>query len=101
MSGDDSLSIRNLKAKYGREIIRNLEMNAVIPPYYLSLWWKDNCRVGVGTYNSLNRFSDGVVRKVGNGESTHFWQDTWVGETPLVIAFRWLYAISNQKDSCI
>ena len=30
---------------------------------------------------------------IGNGSSTRFWEDTWLGETPLAIQYPYLYRI--------
>lgn len=50
-----------------RSIIQGyLELNSVSPPYNSSLWWRENCRVGVGLDFGLDWFLDSVVKKIGN-----------------------------------
>ena len=34
---------------------------------------------------------------VGNGTSTRFWEDTWLGETPLAIQYPSLYSLVPQE----
>ena len=38
---------------------------------------------------------------VGNGKSTHFWEDVWLGETPLDKQYPSLYDIARQKDALV
>src|SRR4051812_26739460 len=35
---------------------------------------------------------------VGHGMSTRFWEDTWLGETPLAIQYPTLYNIVQRKE---
>lgn len=46
-----------------------------------------------------NCFINQMVRRVGNGESTSFWKDIWVGAISLKSAFPRLYALYTQKDA--
>ncbi|PWA81371.1 RNA-directed DNA polymerase, eukaryota, Reverse transcriptase zinc-binding domain protein [Artemisia annua] len=38
-----------------------------------------------------------VKKKVGNGESTSFWHDSWIGEIPLNNMYPRLYALEVDK----
>lgn len=38
-----------------------------------------------------------IVHVIGNGEATSFWNDTWVGTSPLKNAFPRLFALSGHK----
>ncbi|GJV71634.1 reverse transcriptase domain-containing protein [Tanacetum coccineum] len=38
---------------------------------------------------------------VGNGESTKFWDDIWIGSKPLKLLFSRIYALDNIKDATI
>ena len=49
----------------------------------------------------LDVVSKGLWRKVGEGDSTLFWEYKWIGEVSLKTKFPRLYAISNQKHSLI
>uniref|UniRef100_A0A453H6B3 Reverse transcriptase zinc-binding domain-containing protein n=1 Tax=Aegilops tauschii subsp. strangulata TaxID=200361 RepID=A0A453H6B3_AEGTS len=35
---------------------------------------------------------------IGNGASTRFWEDTWLGETPLAIQYPSLYRIVQRRE---
>jgi hypothetical protein len=35
--------------------------------------------------------------KVGNGENTRFWEDTWLGDKPLSMQYPPLYGIVQRK----
>lgn len=47
------------------------------------VWWKDISLLGLELGNVGDWFCNSVWRKVGNGESTSFRHDTWVGLQPL------------------
>uniref|UniRef100_A0A8I6XUJ7 Reverse transcriptase zinc-binding domain-containing protein n=1 Tax=Hordeum vulgare subsp. vulgare TaxID=112509 RepID=A0A8I6XUJ7_HORVV len=38
---------------------------------------------------------------VGNGTSTRFWKDTWLGDTPLALQYPLLYNIAQRKEDYI
>uniref|UniRef100_A0A452YDR5 Reverse transcriptase zinc-binding domain-containing protein n=1 Tax=Aegilops tauschii subsp. strangulata TaxID=200361 RepID=A0A452YDR5_AEGTS len=38
---------------------------------------------------------------VGNGTITRFWEDTWLGETPLAIQYPSLYNIVQRRDAYV
>jgi hypothetical protein len=42
-----------------------------------------------------------VSRKVGNGNTTRFWLDKWVGEEPLKDKFPRLFSISNRIEAWV
>ncbi|GKA92116.1 putative RNA-directed DNA polymerase, eukaryota, reverse transcriptase zinc-binding domain protein [Tanacetum coccineum] len=41
------------------------------------------------------------VRKIGDGTSTRFWEDTWCGDQPLKITFPRIYLLDTDKDCFI
>ena len=45
----------------------------------------------------------GVVKnccfELGNGTKLSFWEDAWCGETPLRLAFPYLFAISSSREA--
>ncbi|GJZ22800.1 RNA-directed DNA polymerase, eukaryota, reverse transcriptase zinc-binding domain protein [Tanacetum coccineum] len=41
------------------------------------------------------------VRKIGDGTSTRFWEDTWCGDQPLKITFPRIYRLDTYKDCFI
>ncbi|GJY03326.1 hypothetical protein Tco_0369266 [Tanacetum coccineum] len=44
---------------------------------------------------------DFMYIKVGNGETTKFWDDIWIGSKPLKLLFPRIYALDNIKDASI
>lgn len=40
----------------------------------------------------------GFVSRVGNGESIRFWEDVWIGVSPLKSCYPRLYSASIQKN---
>lgn len=38
---------------------------------------------------------------IGDGRTTRFWDDTWLGETPLALQYLTLYNIVQRKDSFV
>ena len=38
---------------------------------------------------------------VGNGTTTRFWEDTWLGETPIAIQYPSLYSIVQRTDAYV
>jgi hypothetical protein len=56
-----------------------------------STFWKGPMRV------KHDFFKRGVF-KVGNGETVCFWENTWLGESPLAIQYPSLYNIVQRKN---
>ena len=38
---------------------------------------------------------------IGNGTNTRFWEDTWLGETPLTLQYPSLYSIVQRRDAYV
>uniref|UniRef100_A0A453NIH6 Reverse transcriptase zinc-binding domain-containing protein n=1 Tax=Aegilops tauschii subsp. strangulata TaxID=200361 RepID=A0A453NIH6_AEGTS len=38
---------------------------------------------------------------IGNGTTTRFWEDTWLGETPLALQYPSLYNIVQHKEDYV
>lgn len=53
-------------------------------------------------WKGLMRVKDEFFRRgefvVGNGQTTWFWEDTWLGDTPLGIQYPTLYNIVQRKN---
>jgi hypothetical protein len=96
---DDAVWKKVLVARYG-EVVRSKVHWIDYPiPNRASVWWKDLCRLDILEEESW--FARNVVRKVGRGDGTRFWEDWWVGAAPLSIRFPRLYSISLQKEAFI
>jgi hypothetical protein len=70
-----------VKGKYGHGVIGKMVLGENYLPWFASSWWRDICSIGVNL--GRNWFAQGVVRKMGNGVHTMFWEDTWVGPSSL------------------
>ena len=59
-----------------------------------SPFWKGLMRVKVAFFNRTKFI-------VGNGNTTRFWEDTWLGETPLALQYPSLYRIVQRCDALV
>jgi hypothetical protein len=86
-----------IEAKYGGVSVGSIRPGSGFAPTIASRWWVDIC--------NLDKDSDWFVmaleKKVGSGNNTRFWVDTWVGDQPLRDRFPRLYGISSQKEGTI
>ena len=57
--------------------------------------------VTLGDFGAINWFNSVVDRKVGNGLSTRFWEDRWIGEKCFRLKYPRLYSISNSRDALV
>ena len=44
---------------------------------------------------------DNIVRKVGDGSTTLFWEDMWMDDVPLVVSFSRLFELSDYKMTTV
>lgn len=63
--------------------------------------WKSICSLILNHPQSKNMAIHSIRKKVGNGEDTMFWHDSWVGEKPLKLICPRLFIISNTQSSTI
>uniref|UniRef100_A0A453LKY2 Reverse transcriptase zinc-binding domain-containing protein n=1 Tax=Aegilops tauschii subsp. strangulata TaxID=200361 RepID=A0A453LKY2_AEGTS len=59
-----------------------------------SPFWKGLMRVKAAFFNRTKFI-------LGNGNTTRFWEDTWLGETPLALQYPSLYCIVQRRDSLV
>ncbi|XP_057808813.1 uncharacterized protein LOC131023283 [Salvia miltiorrhiza] len=64
-----------------------------------SSWWGKIVEGGRGV--TTKWFENNLVKSIGNGRETLFWEHRWVGNQPLKIRFPRLYFISSQKGNSI
>lgn len=83
---ENSLWCRVLNAKY-KGTVKPLD----------SCWWKDIMSVCVSS-DQVSWFDEAVSRRIGDGNSTRFWDDDWWGVGPLKLKFPRLFLLSSQKD---
>jgi hypothetical protein len=86
-----------LVAKYGTRILSEVDWSSSRLSPWASSWWKNLSSLEkVVPYK--NWVVDSVTRKVGNGNTTSFWNTKWVGDAPLAVVFPRLFSLSNHKD---
>jgi hypothetical protein len=89
-----------LVAKYGNHIVTYADWSHFRIPGSASNWWKDICALE-SVVDGKNWLVDSMIRKVGNGSSTHFWKTKWIGEDSLSILFPRLFSLTLEKDSMV
>jgi len=99
LDGDIALWKDVLKAKYGNCVGSLLDGGTSGGPRFASYWWKE--LVKLGDFGELNWFNSEVERKVGNGLTSSFWNDTWRGDRYFRIKYPRLYLISTQKEAMV
>jgi len=63
---------------------------------YSSTWWRD-----IEALSKEEWFRKNVKCGVGNGESTHFWSDVWVGDVSLRVRFPRLFDLSVSQEESV
>jgi hypothetical protein len=89
-----------LVAKYGNHITQNAAWSFGSNSYLASPWWRDICDLE-GCVDSKNWVVESVSRCLGDGGSTRFWRDKWVGDSLLCDRFPRLFSISSQKEAMV
>jgi hypothetical protein len=95
--GGDELWKKVVMAKYGRNVVGNINLEGVEPRVSASVWWSDICRLDRG----VGWFDIATSKVVGNGGKTKLWKDVWVEGQSLDRRFPRLFGISVQKDHLI
>ncbi|GJU52590.1 RNA-directed DNA polymerase, eukaryota [Tanacetum coccineum] len=93
-SHNDSLWSRVIKAIYGVDG----EVNKV-SKYASRSCWRDIINEVRKLKDQGINMRDFMYIKVGNGETTKFWDDIWIGSKPLKLLFPRIYALDNIKDA--
>ena len=88
-----------LGARYGGCTSVLLEENASGRPRLASSWWKDI--VKLGSFGGSNWFNSEVVREVGNGLTSSFWNDVWRGEVCFRVKYPRLFLISANREALV
>ena len=88
--------VRILEAKYGRgeDWIRNAKKGKG------SVWWRDLRRV-CQLDEEGGWVRNGLRRKMGDGREIKFWEECWVGQTPLKISHNRIFLVSAQQGKPI
>jgi hypothetical protein len=86
-----------LVARYGNYILHKVDWSLHSIPTPTSNWLKNIVEIDK-VVPGTNWWSEAMVREVGNGHSTSFWESKWIGDAPLAMVFPRLFSLSNQKD---
>jgi hypothetical protein len=89
-----------IAARYGDQIAFRADWSDIHFPSNSSSWWKDLRGIESAAI-SLNWVSGGLNRKIGNGVTTSFWLENWIGGVTLRDKFPRLFSLSNQKEATI
>jgi len=67
-----------------------------------SIWWRhlNQIRSGVG-FADVRWLLDNIVRKVGDGCSTMFWEDPWLLDVSLAVSYPMLFELSEYKGATV
>ncbi|PNX73974.1 ribonuclease H, partial [Trifolium pratense] len=84
-------------AKYGKDVVGRHILHDDRSVRSGSSWWRNICLLE----NNSDWFELGVEKVLGNGNTTSFWNDVWVGTQSLAIAFPRLFSISVQQHFTI
>jgi hypothetical protein len=88
-----------LSAKYGAQVCQNVHWIGSSIHNGASSWWKDICSIDIREDESW--FAQNLSRKIGNGLSTRFWLDCWLGDNPLSVRYPRLFSISAFKEGVV
>jgi len=77
LDGEKALWKDVLENKYGPCKDRVLDGSVTSWPRFSSVWWKE--LVKLDDVSSLGWFNGEILRKVGNGSNTSFWNVNWQG----------------------
>lgn len=97
LDGNPALWKNVLEEKYGNCVGRLVEGGGMVRPNRSSLWWKE--LVNIDNFGGPNWFNSEVVRRVGNGLNSSFWNDTWKGGRCFRDKYPRLFLISMQKEA--
>jgi hypothetical protein len=79
--------------RYGDQIAVRANWTDIHFPSNSSTWWKDLRGIESNTI-SLNWVSEVLKRKIGNGDTSSFWLENWIGGMALCENFPRLYSLS-------
>jgi hypothetical protein len=86
-----------LIAKYGGEVVGRGNLGDLQVSNGASTWWRDICLLDKGS----NWFADAVIKRIGDGNSTSFWSEVWIGNQTLQLRFPRIFSIANHKDGTV
>jgi hypothetical protein len=99
LQGDNALWKDILVARYGGGIRHKVHWIDNDVDLRAPSWWKVIC--GVDVREGVSWFANNIRRIIGNGNSTRFWLDCWIGNAPLSVMFPRLFSISTLKEGMV
>ncbi|GKF46295.1 hypothetical protein Tco_0136097 [Tanacetum coccineum] len=93
LTDGSSLWTRFIKAIFGNK--RALDTHKLIPRRSP---WQDVILAIHSLQSKGIHLMDFIHKKVGNGENTSFWDDSWLGEVALKVLYKKLYALEMCKS---
>ena len=69
--------------------------------FFFIIIWGGICDVWRIDKNIEDLTINGIRKVIGNGKSTCFWEDTWIGDKSLRVQFSRLYSMSLQQRTTI
>lgn len=99
LNGERTLWKDVIEEKYGPCVGSLVERVNYPWPRYSSLWWKD--LVSLGDFGAEGWFNSKVLRIVGNGMNTSFWNVKWKGDRCFRLKYPRLFMLSNQRESVV
>jgi hypothetical protein len=86
-----------ISARYGENALGKVWLGGEMLGAGTSVWWRDLGRIDVGS----GWFAQAVSKRIGNGNSTRFWKEVWLGELSLESRFLRLFGISTQQEALV
>jgi len=87
---DNALWKDVLVEKYGREVLGMVDGEDYVLSAFVSRWWGDIVRM-----DQSNWFNEELIRRVGNGASTSFWEVARKDEVAFQYKYPILFLLSN------
>jgi hypothetical protein len=100
LQNDSALWKDVLVSRYGRRLLRHVNVNESPGTRLASSWWRDICAVDKFV-ESKNWLDESISRRVNDGASTSFWLHRWIGATSLGESFPRLFSLSTQKEGTV
>ncbi|PNY12727.1 ribonuclease H [Trifolium pratense] len=99
LSEDESIWKNVLRDKYGSGEVGTVWMSRTLPSAKVSPWWND--LMSIGMVVGVDHIHGMFFKKIGNGGTTSFWHDSWLGPQPLKEVFPRFFLISVHKESSV
>lgn len=99
LHGEVALWKEVLVEKYGPQVTTMLDGELCSHWRSASSWWKDV--VNLENFGVQGWFNSELVRVVGNGLNTSFWNAKWKGDRTFRSKYPRLFSISNQKEGLV